>query len=106
MTRTLLVLLGAALACGESGRDTSATAATVVTTAPATATATEAASEAPTGGTGDISTTLDGTHWRAFVELWGDHGIMGTVCAADYAPFFAEAVDIIDNTCDNFVPPV
>ncbi|MBL9106617.1 MAG: hypothetical protein JNL82_37195 [Myxococcales bacterium] len=49
---------------------------------------------------------IQGSHWRAFVELWGDHGIMGTVCAADYAPFFAEAVDIIDNTCDNFVPPV
>lgn len=48
---------------------------------------------------------IQGAHWREFVEMWGDHGIMGTVCAMDYAPFFAEAVAVIDDTCDNFIPP-
>ena len=52
-------------------------------------------------GNGDIK----GAHWQEFVTMWGDHGLMSTICAADYAPFFATAVDIIDEACDNFVPP-
>lgn len=48
---------------------------------------------------------IQGAHWREFVEKWGDHGIMGTVCATDYAPFFEQAVAVIDDTCDNFMPP-
>ena len=52
-------------------------------------------------GNGDIK----GMHWQEFVTMWGDHGLMSTICAADYAPFFAQAVDIIDDACDNFVPP-
>lgn len=46
-----------------------------------------------------------GAHWQEFIELWGEHGVSGSICAADYAPFFAEAVAAIDQTCKNFNPP-
>jgi hypothetical protein len=32
-------------------------------------------------------------------------GILGSVCAPDYAPFFQTAVGSIDSACDDFVPP-
>ena len=41
---------------------------------------------------------------RAFVESFGGRGFVGSVCAADYSPFFADAVEIIDVTCDEFEP--
>ena len=33
------------------------------------------------------------------------YGSVGPVCAADYEPFFTDAVGVIDNACDNFEPP-
>lgn len=32
------------------------------------------------------------------------YGSSGSVCAADYSPFFADAVGVIDSACDEFVP--
>lgn len=32
------------------------------------------------------------------------HGSTGPICAADYAPFFSDAVSIIDTACDEFEP--
>ncbi|MDC0675539.1 hypothetical protein [Nannocystis radixulma] len=46
-----------------------------------------------------------GAHWQEFIDSWGDHGISGSICEPDYAPFFEQAVAIIDETCDNFNPP-
>lgn len=46
-----------------------------------------------------------GSHWSEFVSLWGDHGLEASVCNLDYAPFFAQAVAIIDDACDEFTPP-
>lgn len=46
-----------------------------------------------------------GAHWEEFIGLWGAHGISGSICAPDYAPFFAEAVAAIDQTCEQFNPP-
>jgi hypothetical protein len=46
-----------------------------------------------------------GSHWSEFVSLWGNHGLEASVCNLDYAPFFAQAVAIIDETCDEFEPP-
>lgn len=40
-----------------------------------------------------------------FVELFGSRGVVGSVCAPDYAPTFADAVGRIDTACDEFVPP-
>lgn len=33
-------------------------------------------------------------------------GVLGSVCAPDYVPFFERAVSSIDSACDEFVPPV
>lgn len=38
------------------------------------------------------------------VDLFGDHGVKASVCELDYAAVFAEAVAIIDETCDDFGP--
>ena len=39
-----------------------------------------------------------------FTEMFGDYGLNGSVCAADYAPFFEQAVELIDSSCDEYVP--
>lgn len=41
---------------------------------------------------------------QSFVESLS--GVLGSVCAPDYAPFFGTAVSTIDSACDEFVPPV
>lgn len=41
---------------------------------------------------------------RAFVESFGDRGVVGSVCADDYGPFFLDAVSDIDDACDEFIP--
>ena len=41
---------------------------------------------------------------REFVSLFGNHGIVGSVCADDYEPYFTEAVSIIEGACDQFIP--
>jgi hypothetical protein len=33
-------------------------------------------------------------------------GVLGSVCAPDYAPFFQTAVGTIDSACSDFVPPI
>ena len=54
---------------------------------------------------GAAATPAKQLHWHQFIELFGKRGIKGDVEAADYAPFFDNAIAIIDETCDNFVPP-
>jgi hypothetical protein len=39
-------------------------------------------------------------------QLVGDlGGMVGSVCAADYAPFFQTAAGAVDGTCHDFIPP-
>jgi hypothetical protein len=52
------------------------------------------------GGTG----AEPGVRLRAFTEMF-DHGVVGSVCAPDFTPFFEQAVSVIDTTCEEFVPP-
>ncbi len=40
-----------------------------------------------------------------FTDMWGDNGFQVPICAPDYAPFFDEAVGIIDVACENYIPP-
>lgn len=40
-----------------------------------------------------------------FVDYFGDRGIIDSICAPDYSPFFQDAVGVIDYACDEFVPP-
>jgi hypothetical protein len=42
---------------------------------------------------------------RQFVDSFGDRGIPGSVCASSYQQFFQSAVDTIDTTCEEFIPP-
>ncbi|MBZ5707871.1 hypothetical protein K7C98_01270 [Nannocystis pusilla] len=40
---------------------------------------------------------------QRFVDMF-ENGVIGSVCATDYTPFFSEAVGVIDFACDEFVP--
>ena len=42
---------------------------------------------------------------RQFVDSWGDRGFAGSICEPSYESFFAQAVSIIDTTCEEFIPP-
>ena len=39
-----------------------------------------------------------------FTALFGPNGFVGGICEADYGPLFDEAIGIIDEACENFVP--
>lgn len=47
----------------------------------------------------------DSPRLREFVAQWDDQGRIGSICAPSYVPFFEEVVGLIDDTCDDFVPP-
>ncbi|MBW2524284.1 MAG: hypothetical protein JRI23_08925 [Deltaproteobacteria bacterium] len=53
----------------------------------------------------DWSQLTKGAHWSEFIALWGSRGLEASVCSPSYTQFFQQAVSIIDDTCDNFVPP-
>jgi hypothetical protein len=55
---------------------------------------------APGGLRGNLGAD-PGPRLRAFVDGF-KYGVAGSVCAPDYAPFFAEAVKVIDVACDEF----
>ncbi len=40
-----------------------------------------------------------------FTMMFGENGFMADICIPDYEPVFTDAVSIIDNACDNFMPP-
>lgn len=40
-----------------------------------------------------------------FANLFDEHGFIGDVCAEDYAPFFSDALPVIGEACQNWVPP-
>lgn len=58
---------------------------------------------------GDVLTPmpnpLSGLHWVEFVESFGDQSLWEIVCLENYTPFFEEAVAIVDQVCDSFIPP-
>lgn len=45
------------------------------------------------------------TRLEEFVSLFGERGFHGDICASDYESFFLDAVNTIQTTCDDFVPP-
>ena len=51
------------------------------------------------------SGTTNGSHWHQFVQMW-PNSLEASVCGTDYASTFAQAVTVIDNGCDNYVPPI
>ncbi len=46
----------------------------------------------------------DAARMRSLVSAFGDRGLIGSVCANDYVPFFQNAVDLIADACDDFTP--
>ena len=46
---------------------------------------------------------VDAPALRSFTESF-PYGVVGSVCAPDYSPFFVQAVSVIDTACDEFVP--
>lgn len=42
---------------------------------------------------------------QTFAQSFGERGLLASVCAEDYSPFFEEAVSTIDTACDEFIPP-
>lgn len=48
---------------------------------------------------------ISGAHWAEFVGLFGEYGLVGSVCSAEYGSFFAQAVGVIVDACENYVPP-
>jgi hypothetical protein len=52
---------------------------------------------------GQCPSDVDAPVLRSFAESF-THGQIGSVCAPDYAPFFEQAVAVIDAACDDFVP--
>lgn len=47
----------------------------------------------------------DSNRLGEFIDLLGDQGRIGSICSETYVPFFEEVVGLIDDTCDEFVPP-
>ena len=43
-------------------------------------------------------------HWHDFIALWGEKGLEASVAIPDYTPFFAQAVGLIEEACEEFVP--
>jgi hypothetical protein len=52
---------------------------------------------------GQCPSDVDSPALRSFAESF-TYGQSGSVCAPDYAPFFEQAVAVIDTACDEFVP--
>ena len=46
----------------------------------------------------------DSPRLQSFVTSFDRH-VLGSVCEPNYAPFFEQAVDLITETCTDFVPP-
>jgi hypothetical protein len=40
-----------------------------------------------------------------FVESFGDQGVLASICEPDFGPVFAQTVETIVTTCENFDPP-
>ncbi len=46
-----------------------------------------------------------GKHWEEFVKKF-PFNLHAQVCSADYVETFTQAVKLVDESCDNYVPPV
>jgi hypothetical protein len=48
---------------------------------------------------------FDCTHIKDFTEMFGQNGVVGGICVADWSSYFQQAIGVIDSACENFVPP-
>ena len=54
---------------------------------------------------GAVGSEVDGTRLMQFAGLFGANGFLGDICAASFGPFFDQAIEVIEDACDNFMPP-
>lgn len=47
----------------------------------------------------------DGTNLVEFAQLFNENGFTAGICEPDYGPSFANATAVIEQACDNFIPP-
>lgn len=57
-----------------------------------------------TCGTGGGS-KINGKHWEEFVSKF-PFSVHAQVCATDYVSSFQQAVQVVDESCDQYIPPV
>lgn len=55
----------------------------------------------PPGGFG----ADDGVNLVNFAGLFGENGFVAGICEPDYGPSFAQATAVIQQACENFIPP-
>ncbi|MCR9164329.1 MAG: hypothetical protein ACE37F_21985 [Nannocystaceae bacterium] len=51
------------------------------------------------------ATWEDGVNIVDFAELFGENGFTAGICQPDYGPAFANATAVIEQACENFIPP-
>ena len=54
---------------------------------------------------GCVPLGLESPNLIGFVESFGEQGVLASVCEPDYGPIFAQTVQTIVSTCENFDPP-
>ncbi len=59
----------------------------------------------PGGPCPPVDEFSDGSNFVEFANLFGDNGFAAGICEPDYGPSFADATAIIEQACENFVPP-
>ncbi|MCX4241933.1 vWA domain-containing protein [Paraliomyxa miuraensis] len=52
-----------------------------------------------------VPLNIESPNLVGFVQSFGAQGVLASVCEPDYGPIFAQAVDTIVTTCENFEPP-
>ena len=48
---------------------------------------------------------VNGVRLMQFAAFFGANGFTGDICAASFGPFFEDAVGIIEDACESFMPP-
>jgi hypothetical protein len=56
------------------------------------------------GGPCDMGSN-SGTNFVTFADLFGENGFVAGICEPDYGPAFMNATAVIEQACDNFIPP-
>ena len=52
-----------------------------------------------------LSSVNDGVNMVDFANLFGENGFVAGICEPDYGPSFNSAIELIQDACENFIPP-
>lgn len=59
----------------------------------------------PGGPCPPFGTTDNGINIATWAQMFGPNGFVGGICEPDYGPIFQEAIAVIDEACENYIPP-